>query len=112
MKSLSSPNTHQINLPPPGKVSINNLTAGTPSADLGLAIEQFIDKHLLRTGRIIKDSDRLIRLREVLKIIPVSKSCWLAWVAAGKAPSPIRLGGRCTCWKYADIVNFTANRGA
>ncbi len=58
------------------------------------------------------DPNRLIRLQEVLKIIPVSRSCWWAWVGAGKAPTPIRLGRRCTCWRYADVVALTANRGA
>lgn len=51
------------------------------------------------------DPNRLVRLREVLNLIPVSRSTWLAWVASGKAPDPIHLG-RCTCWRYSDLLNL------
>jgi len=49
------------------------------------------------------DTNRLIRLKEVLQLIPVRKSTWWAWCKQGKAPAPIRLG-RCTFWRYADVV--------
>lgn len=48
---------------------------------------------------------RLIRLKQVLEIVPVSKSTWWSWVADSKAPAPIKLG-RCTCWVYSDIADF------
>ncbi len=51
-----------------------------------------------------QDPNRLLRLPEVLQIVPVSKSCWWNWVATGKAPAPVRLGTRCTCWRYVDVV--------
>ena len=54
------------------------------------------------------DPNRLLRLADVLKIIPVSRSCWWAWVKTGKAPSPIRLGGT-TCWSYSDLLAFIDN---
>ena len=49
------------------------------------------------------DSNRLLRLPDVMDMIPVSRSCWWSWVASGKAPAPIRLG-RCTCWRYSDLM--------
>lgn len=49
------------------------------------------------------DPNRLVRLPEILQILPVKKSTWWLWVKQGKAPAPIHLG-RCTAWKYADIV--------
>ncbi|MEA5115974.1 MAG: AlpA family phage regulatory protein [Geobacteraceae bacterium] len=52
------------------------------------------------------DPNRLIRLKEVLKLVPVAGSTWWAWVASGKAPSPIRLGSRCTCWRAREIYDF------
>ena len=61
----------------------------------------------VRFNGIRNETDRLIRIKEVLEILPISKSCWWSWVASGKAPQPIRLG-RCTCWKYIDILAFTA----
>ena len=49
--------------------------------------------------------NRLLRLSGVLDIIPVSRSSWWSWVASGKAPAPIHLG-RCTCWRYSDVMAF------
>lgn len=54
------------------------------------------------------DPNRLIRLKEVLKIVPVAASTWWNWVATSRAPAPIRLGNRCTCWRYSDVVALTA----
>lgn len=48
---------------------------------------------------------RLLRLKQVLEIIPVGRSTWLDWVANNKAPAPIKLG-RCTCWEYSELINF------
>jgi predicted DNA-binding transcriptional regulator AlpA len=53
---------------------------------------------------------KLLRITNVLELIPVSKSTWWAWCAAGKAPAPIRLG-RTTCWRYSDILAFIENGG-
>jgi len=50
------------------------------------------------------DPNRLIRLREVLQIVPVSPSCWWNWVKEKRAPVPVHLGKRCTCWRYADVI--------
>ena len=52
------------------------------------------------------DPNRLIRLSEILKILPIARATWWLWVAQGKAPSPIRLG-RCTCWRYVEVVAMT-----
>ncbi len=49
------------------------------------------------------DPNRLIRLKEVLQIIPVKKSTWWDWCKNGRAPAPIHLG-RCTCWRYSDVI--------
>jgi predicted DNA-binding transcriptional regulator AlpA len=49
--------------------------------------------------------DRLLRLKEVLKICPVSRSTWFNWVSSSKAPPPIKLG-KCTFWKYSDLISF------
>lgn len=47
--------------------------------------------------------DRLLRLREVLQIIPVSRSSWYEGVKAGRYPAPVRLGPRTTAWRESDI---------
>ena len=48
---------------------------------------------------------RLLRLKQVLEIIPVGRSTFLGWVADSKAPAPIKLGN-CTFWKYSDLIDF------
>lgn len=53
----------------------------------------------------------LLRLPAVLQLIPVSKSTWWAWVAANKAPAPVRLGERCTAWRLSDIQAFIEAQG-
>ena len=49
---------------------------------------------------------RLLRLSEVLEIIPISKSSWWAGVKAGKYPKPIKLGPRTTCWRLSDVLEL------
>lgn len=45
----------------------------------------------------------LLRLPQVLALIPVSRSGWWAGVANGRYPAPVRLSTRCVAWKSADI---------
>lgn len=47
---------------------------------------------------------RLLRLPQVLELIPVSKSTWWAGVKTGRFPKPLRLGERCTVWREKDIA--------
>jgi prophage regulatory protein len=44
-----------------------------------------------------------IRLPEVLRVIPVSKSTWWAGIKTGIFPRPIKLGARVTAWRAEDI---------
>ncbi len=46
-----------------------------------------------------------LRLRDVLKIIPVSKSHWWAGCKNGKYPKPYKLGPRITAWRAKDIIS-------
>ncbi|MBK9026335.1 MAG: AlpA family phage regulatory protein [Propionivibrio sp.] len=43
------------------------------------------------------------RLRQVLTVIPVSRSSWYAGVKAGKYPQSVKLGPRTTAWKVSEI---------
>jgi prophage regulatory protein len=49
---------------------------------------------------------RLLRIRQVLDLIPVSKSSWWQGVKEGRFPKPIKLGPRTTCWREADILGL------
>jgi len=44
-----------------------------------------------------------VRLPEVLKVIPVSKSSWWAGVKSGRYPKSVKLGPRMTAWRAEDI---------
>ena len=46
--------------------------------------------------------DRLLRLNQVLAIIPISKSGWWLGIRNGILPRPIKIG-RASLWKYSDI---------
>ena len=50
-------------------------------------------------------ADRLLRIKEVLVIIPVARSTWWLWVKNGKAPKPVVVCG-CTFWRYSDLMDF------
>lgn len=57
------------------------------------------------------DPNRVIRLKELLRIVPVAASTWWSWVRQGRAPAPIKLGPRTTCWRATDIVAFIEQSG-
>jgi prophage regulatory protein len=46
---------------------------------------------------------RLLRLRAVLEIIPISKSSWWAGIRSGRYPQPVKLGPKTTAWRAEDI---------
>ena len=52
----------------------------------------------------LANPNRLIRLNEVLELLPISKSTWWDGVGTGKYPQPVKLGPRLTCWRLADIL--------
>lgn len=45
----------------------------------------------------------LLRLPQVLSIIPVSRSSWFAGIATGRYPSPVKLSARSVAWKSEHI---------
>jgi len=47
-----------------------------------------------------------IRLSNILKVIPVGKSTWWAWVKAGRFPQSVKLGKRTTAWRVEEIRNL------
>ena len=47
-----------------------------------------------------------VRLKQVLTVIPVSKTQWWEGVKQGRFPKPIKLGPRTTCWRVDDIRNL------
>jgi prophage regulatory protein len=57
------------------------------------------DDALVRLSQIIGD-----RRKGITPIVPVSRSTWWNWVAAGRAPKPVKVGGSgATFWRRSDI---------
>lgn len=54
----------------------------------------------------------LLRLPQVLQLLPIGRSSWLAGVKDGKYPQPVKLGPATTCWRACDILNFINSLGA
>lgn len=44
-----------------------------------------------------------VRLKDVLKVIPVSRSTWYAGILENRYPAPTKLSARCSAWKVEDI---------
>jgi prophage regulatory protein len=44
-----------------------------------------------------------LRLPQVLKLVPVSRSTWWAGVREGRYPGSVKLGARITAWRAEDI---------
>jgi predicted DNA-binding transcriptional regulator AlpA len=53
-----------------------------------------------------------LRLPEVLKLYPVSRSTWWAGVKAGRFPQGHKLSERITAWKAEDIRALIAETSA
>lgn len=57
-------------------------------------------------------ADGLLRLPEVLAVVPVSPSTWWQGIREGRFPAGLKLGARCTAWRAADVRDLLARIGA
>lgn len=44
-----------------------------------------------------------VRLPQILRVFPVSKSTWWAGVKEGLYPKPVKLGPKITAWRVEDV---------
>jgi len=49
------------------------------------------------------ENNALLRLPQVLALIPVSRSSWWAGCKSGRYPKPIKIAPRTTVWRASDI---------
>ena len=49
---------------------------------------------------------RLLRINQVLALVPVGRSSWWEGCRTGRYPKPIKLGPRTTVWRAEDIKAF------
>jgi prophage regulatory protein len=54
--------------------------------------------------RTTVDPAALLRLKQVLELVPVCSSSWWAGVKSGRFPSPLKLGPKTTAWRASDIL--------
>jgi len=45
----------------------------------------------------------LVRIPQILDVIPVSPATWWRWVKSGKAPQGIKLSPQITTWRAEDV---------
>ncbi len=48
----------------------------------------------------------LLRVKQILQIIPISRSSWWAGVKSGRYPKPFKLSPRTTVWRVKDILDL------
>jgi len=58
------------------------------------------------------DPAALLRLPQILKLIPVSRSTWWNGVRTGRFPRPVKLSERTTCWRASDILALIEKAGS
>lgn len=59
-----------------------------------------------------KDQNSLLRLKQVLEIIPVCKATFYNGIKAGYFPEPIKIEGcRASFWRYSDITRIIESWG-
>lgn len=60
----------------------------------------------------VTESAGLLRLKSVLKLVPVSRATWLAGVRSGRYPVPVHPSPGTSAWRKSDIsqlLNQMAN---
>lgn len=50
------------------------------------------------------NEDALLRISQVLELIPISRSAWWQGCKDGRFPKPIKLGPRTSVWRSSDIA--------
>ncbi|MFK0090174.1 helix-turn-helix transcriptional regulator [Pseudomonas sp. NPDC090755] len=48
----------------------------------------------------------LLRLPSIIALCQCSRSSWFAWVRAGHAPQPVRIGPKAVAWKAGEVRAF------
>lgn len=61
------------------------------------------------TQTTTQSAERLLRLPQVLFIIPVSRSEWYRRIKIGEAPKPVALGPRARAWRETEIQAYVDN---
>ena len=49
---------------------------------------------------------KAFRVKELTKMLGISKECIYKWIREGKFPPPRKIGGRVSIWLYEDIKQW------
>jgi prophage regulatory protein len=76
------------------------------------AVRSAVGTHLVTIARAqmvpVLPTEGFVRLRDLLRIFPVSEASWWAGVREGRYPKPVRLGAQLRAWKASDIRKLLA----
>ncbi len=71
-----------------------------------------VSNNCLSIKKIEDRVDRLLRLKEVLALLPISKSTFYAGIKSGRYPAPVKhLGPRIAAWRFSEIVQLVKGEG-
>jgi prophage regulatory protein len=65
-------------------------------------------KNPRRPATLPAGDDGLLRVWDVLDVVPVGESTWHKGVAEGRYPQPVRLSERIVAWRVSDIRKLLA----
>jgi|TARA_R100001510_G_scaffold51321_1_gene51055 predicted DNA-binding transcriptional regulator AlpA len=54
-------------------------------------------------------SNELLKLNQVLELVPVSRSTWLRGIDDGLYPKPVKISPKLNVWRKEDIEHFLHN---
>jgi len=66
----------------------------------------------MHTSLIQKPDWAFYRLPEVLRVLSLSRSTFLAGVREGRYPKPVKLSARCSAWRVGEIRECAENFAA
>ncbi|AJE99136.1 hypothetical protein SG18_14790 [Pandoraea apista] len=112
---LDSPDSEHNILPPCGET----IDRQTTFSDLPRNVRRYLststacetDAASVGPAWELADSDRIVRLPELLAILQISRSSAYAWQKKGLLPHSIELGPRARGWKLSEIKRFIAALG-
>lgn len=66
------------------------------------------DDHMEQSEGLQQPTDpaALLRLPDVLRLVPVARSTWWQGVRDGRFPKPVKVGPRITAWKRSDVLKL------
>ena len=62
------------------------------------------------TASFAAGSSGYLRIKDLVKRVPVAKSTIWLWVSDGKFPAPVKLSERVTAWPVAAIEQWEAEK--